>query len=697
MHSSAASRRPRNVAVALGAAVLAWLVVRNAAIGLVAAGLPPPAIARGDPTALIATSGYDRQAGTVPSAHQTDLLARAADGDALYYQPLLARAAALDARGNRAGAIRLAEIARSRDPRALAVRVFLLERYLRQGRVDAAVAEMNPIAQLANGSGAPLMQMLSTLSQDPHGAEVVAKALRSNPAWRDAFVRQASGAGQALAFRTLATPPSTIADDTMRGNREAFLARLIAAGDYSKAYLAWINFLPPGQAEKVQAIYDGSFANLPGVAPFNWTLSSDETAVAQRVSDSSLPGRTALDVNYFGNDTAVIATETLLVPPGNYSFRPDRQRQHQRPVQRCVTLAADVPAEQDQHRAGPVRRLSRPPLRLFAGDRDPGQRMRRADAVADRRGGGGLEPDPGPIHPADIGRAISARWHACRRGRPMPRSKLLRRLSDLTPIDLLLAGDVVACLVLGGASNAGVIANALLQLGSVAILGWAMLPGRAERSTVPLGAFGWLLAGLGLLALLQILPLPPALWGALPGRARFLADYRALGIAPPWLPLSLAPDRALASLLALLPCLATFVLTLRATANGRTAALWMVIGVAVLSIVIGALQLLGGSASRWYVYAITNSSNAVGLFANRNHLATLFLVTLPFVAALAARDVLSGRTHRVARRPLYIGVFAFITFGAALNGSSAGLALLVPCLCACVFIFFRGIGKPLPA
>ena len=42
--------------------------------------------------------------------------------------------------------------------------------------------------------------------------------------------------------------------------------------------------------------------------------------------------------------------------------------------------------------------------------------------------------------------------------------------------------------------------------------------------------------------MIDIVPLPPELWTALPGRSEIVANYRLLGVPLPWLPLSLAPE-----------------------------------------------------------------------------------------------------------------------------------------------------------
>ena len=103
------------------------------------------------------------------------------------------------------------------------------------------------------------------------------------------------------------------------------------------------------------------------------------------------------------------------------------------------------------------------------------------------------------------------------------------------PLYLLL------CLVLGGASGGGILVNMLLQLLAIPLILWSLLAHRGS----PLPTAGRQLLILLFLAMLlvvaQLVPLPPSIWTDLPGRGWIAEGYRALGLALPWLPLSLAP------------------------------------------------------------------------------------------------------------------------------------------------------------
>jgi O-antigen ligase len=235
---------------------------------------------------------------------------------------------------------------------------------------------------------------------------------------------------------------------------------------------------------------------------------------------------------------------------------------------------------------------------------------------------------------------------------------------------------LLACLLLGGASAAGFIANLVLQLAAIPLIGWSLWQllqsGPAPQARVPLALLGLLVV----LLVVQLIPLPPALWTLLPGRGAVVEGYRLLGIPLPWLPLTLAPDNALASLLWLLPAFAAFLAVVMLGAfRGRWLA-GVIVGVTLASIALGALQVVGGA----YLYRITNYGVAVGFFANANHNATLLLVCIPFLAALQAALLQrkSSPRSKSAIRLMVVSAYAVVVVGLLINASLAGIGLSVP-------------------
>ncbi|MDE2595711.1 MAG: O-antigen ligase family protein [Sphingomonadales bacterium] len=251
--------------------------------------------------------------------------------------------------------------------------------------------------------------------------------------------------------------------------------------------------------------------------------------------------------------------------------------------------------------------------------------------------------------------------------------------------DWLAAMLLICALLLGGASAAGVWANAALSLLALAAIGWALHAG-AMRA-MPCG-LRWLAGSMIALPLLQLVPLPPSLWSALPGREGVARVFALIGGPSPWLPLSLDAEATLGAWLALIVPMAMVLVILASGPAGRRHAVQALVIGAVLALALGAAQVAGGEGSRLYPYAFTNFGSAVGPFANRNHLASLLLCALPALAAVAP-------AHAGGRVVTWLGG-AVLTAGVVLVGSGAGIAMLVPVVALTIWLG-RSNGAQRPA
>jgi O-antigen ligase len=90
--------------------------------------------------------------------------------------------------------------------------------------------------------------------------------------------------------------------------------------------------------------------------------------------------------------------------------------------------------------------------------------------------------------------------------------------------------------------------------------------------------------------------------------------------------------------------------------------------------------------SPWYLYEESNFGVAVGFFANANHMATLLVITLPFLAAMVASARRSNVQRYSAVVALAVGAGLVVMVGLALNGSLAGYGLALPVLAASALI-----------
>jgi O-antigen ligase len=220
----------------------------------------------------------------------------------------------------------------------------------------------------------------------------------------------------------------------------------------------------------------------------------------------------------------------------------------------------------------------------------------------------------------------------------------------------------------------------LLQLIGLGIIFWAVIVRRGTPMPAPGRQLMLLLLLAVLLVVLQLIPLPPALWTKLPGRQLIADGLGLLGLPLPWMPISLAPHATLSAALWLIPAVAVLVGIIRIGAFRTSWIGWVVALIATASVVVGALQVMGGELSPWYFYRITNVGSTVGFFANSNHMATLLVCALPFLAALYLGARGKGKSTRRASGLFVIlaGAVAVVFVGVAINGSLAGVGLVIP-------------------
>lgn len=248
--------------------------------------------------------------------------------------------------------------------------------------------------------------------------------------------------------------------------------------------------------------------------------------------------------------------------------------------------------------------------------------------------------------------------------------------------------------VLGGASRQHELRLAVVELAALPALAFALLA-FSDRSLRTQHSFACLiLAAIAAVPLLQIIPLPPQIWTGLPGRQALVQALELTDITPSWSPWSLTPDRTWRSFLALLPPLAAFlgVLAMNGHQRDRVARIF-VIAIAV-AMALGAVQFASGS-ERFYFWATTAAGNVVGFFANRNHMATLCLVGIPFAAILGGTSIRRGGRSRMT---LWLSILfialVILTLGAA--RSRTGVILLGPALGASGIAAWISTGRRWP-
>lgn len=260
---------------------------------------------------------------------------------------------------------------------------------------------------------------------------------------------------------------------------------------------------------------------------------------------------------------------------------------------------------------------------------------------------------------------------------------------------------LIACCMLGGASRENELRLALVELLAIPCLALAILANAHHDSWRQHGFFLAILGGLVAIPLVQLLPLPPQVWMSLPGRDQAVLALEVTGTAPTWVPISLAPDFTWMAWLALIPPVAIALAGLVAPPVHQRLLVRLLLALTVASMALGAAQLVSGGEAL-YPWRTTDAGSVVGFFANRNHLATLCLMSLPFAAiAAAASDSDARRSHDTGRgmTGLWLGYMVLVVVIVGVIRSRAGILLLPPAVLAALAAGWiaTGRGRPRPA
>lgn len=191
------------------------------------------------------------------------------------------------------------------------------------------------------------------------------------------------------------------------------------------------------------------------------------------------------------------------------------------------------------------------------------------------------------------------------------------------------------------------------------------------------------------LMVLQMIPLPPSVWTALPERQIF-ADIAGLaGIEQPWRPLTLSPSKTLNSLFALVIPIAAMMLYLNLDREYRRRAVPVLIVLCSISALWAIFQVIGPARGPLYIYRITNFGTGVGLFANRNHQAVMLASTIVMLGWYAGSLKPNARQ---AVLKFYASVATILVFVPLIfiTGSRAGLLLMIPALVLALFLIYSG-------
>ena len=248
---------------------------------------------------------------------------------------------------------------------------------------------------------------------------------------------------------------------------------------------------------------------------------------------------------------------------------------------------------------------------------------------------------------------------------------------DTPPATAWLGALLLIISVLGGGGRGG-LGDMLAQLLAIVLLLFVYwLQAHAQVSWRAPPRVCWLPALALLLPVLQLLPIPAALWAMGSARTELAAQMLAAGVMPIHV-ISLNPTATEQALWSLLPGTALFLCTLGLSRKNQVILLAVIVALAALNVFMGMAQLADGNDSPLRLYTPTNRDQAVGFYANRNHFAGLLAMALPLAFAAtswAVTEQLGGR--RLSPLVIIAGsiLIVLLMLGIAMSRSRAGMLL----------------------
>lgn len=191
--------------------------------------------------------------------------------------------------------------------------------------------------------------------------------------------------------------------------------------------------------------------------------------------------------------------------------------------------------------------------------------------------------------------------------------------------------------------------------------------------------------GVTLAPLVQLIPLPPAVWTSLPYRDLIADAQTVSGSEIGWRSLSLTPVQTALTFLSLVPPLALFFATLNLTLIQRRWLIMIMVGWGVAASLLGLLQVAQGQPDWLVALGFKDSLEASATFANRNHFAALLYCLLVFASCFVIdrlKELPSGVALLRSSRPLAWALAGFVVLVIILSGlimarSRAGIILTI--------------------
>lgn len=227
-------------------------------------------------------------------------------------EPFLVRGVQAAVGGDKPLAGRYFAEAQRRDPRSMAAAYFLSDYYFRSGQALAGLEQATLLARLSPTGTRTVAPFVAVYARDPANWSRIRTLFGTDQRLEDhvllALARDPRNARTVLA----------LADSAHRNAHSLWLRPLVEGlarnGEYALARQIWAS-VSKARTAPGSLVYDAAFSDDGPPPPFNWSLDSSTTGIAERET-----GR-GLHILYYGRDDGVLASQLLVLPPGGYRLR----------------------------------------------------------------------------------------------------------------------------------------------------------------------------------------------------------------------------------------------------------------------------------------------------------------------------------------------------------------------------------------
>lgn len=229
-------------------------------------------------------------------------------------EPFLVRGVAAELAGDQDIAGRAFGAAIRRSPRSIPAHYFMAYHHLRAGNSAAGLAEITTLTRLVPSRQDDVVTMLGTYAKSPGAAPQVKAMLRNHPELEPVMLSKLAADPANAELVLYLSNGDAAGRSQVTQWQTTLVASMVAGGQFERAHRLWRRLAKVDAAQSL--LFNPKFADTTSPAPFNWTLASAATGLAEPQNDG-------LHLLYYGRENMLFASQMLRLDPGRYtlSFR----------------------------------------------------------------------------------------------------------------------------------------------------------------------------------------------------------------------------------------------------------------------------------------------------------------------------------------------------------------------------------------